>query len=151
MGLRCVTGMEPENPGVGVYRDNHNDKVFLLPTAETASGMARALAVLAPSPAVWPTAKRSARRRTRAMCRAAFAGWCVSTRAARDRAIDMLLAKIDGKPFDTEIPMEVWDKVEPAAPLADAAAANLAVICTGGVVPWGNPGRLQNLSQYFLA
>ena len=47
LGLRCVTGMEPENPGVGVYRDNHNDKVFLLPTAETASGMARALAALA--------------------------------------------------------------------------------------------------------
>ena len=43
LGLRCVTAMEPENPGVAVYRDYHNDKVFLLPTAETASGMARAL------------------------------------------------------------------------------------------------------------
>ena len=48
LGLRCVTGMEPENPGVGVYRDYHNDKVFLLPTSETSSGMARALTALAP-------------------------------------------------------------------------------------------------------
>jgi glycine reductase len=48
LGLRCVTAMEPENPGVAVYRDYHNDKVFLLPTAETASGMARALSALAP-------------------------------------------------------------------------------------------------------
>jgi betaine reductase len=28
LGLRCVTGMEPENPGVSVYRDYHNDKIF---------------------------------------------------------------------------------------------------------------------------
>ena len=48
LGLPCVTGMEPENPAVGSYRDFHNDKVFLFPTAETAAGMARALAVMTP-------------------------------------------------------------------------------------------------------
>ena len=41
LGLRCVTAMEPENPAVSVYRDSHNDKIFLLPSGETASGMAR--------------------------------------------------------------------------------------------------------------
>jgi glycine reductase len=139
LGLRCVTGMEPENPGVGVYRDYHNDKVFLLPTAETASGMARALAALAPfacrlagGEEFGPAAAegylpRGIRRLVRV------------DKSGADRAIEMLLAKVAGKPFTTEIPMEVWDKVEPAAPLADAAQANLAVICTGGVVPWGNP------------
>jgi len=66
-----------------------------------------------------------------------------------DRAIEMLLAKIEGKPFTTEIPMEVWDKVEPAAPLGNAAAANLAVICTGGVVPWGNPDGFKTYRNTF--
>ena len=61
----------------------------------------------------------------------------------------MLLAKIAGKPFTTEIPMEVWDKVEPAAPLANVAAANLAVICTGGVVPWGNPDGFKTYRNTF--
>src|SRR5262245_4177206 len=48
LGLRCITGMEAENPAVGSYRDAHNEKVFLFPTTETAAGMARALAVMAP-------------------------------------------------------------------------------------------------------
>jgi glycine reductase complex component B subunit gamma len=149
LGLRCVTGMEPENPGVGVYRDNHNDKVFLLPTAETASGMARALAALATfacrladGEEIGPAADegylpRGIRRLVRV------------DKSGADRAIAMLLAKIDGKPFTTEIPMEVWDQVEPAAPLADAAAANLAVICTGGVVPWGNPDGFKTYRNTF--
>ena len=149
LGLRCVTGMEPENPGVAVYRDYHNDKVFLLPTAETASGMARALSALAPfvcrlanGEEIGPAAEegylpRGIRRLVRV------------DKSGADRAIEMLLAKIEGKPFTTEIPMEVWDKVEPAAPLANAAAANLAVICTGGVVPWGNPDGFKTYRNTF--
>src|SRR5919109_332959 len=48
LSLPCVTGMEAENPGVSVYRDYHNEKIFLFPTAETAAGMARALSTMAP-------------------------------------------------------------------------------------------------------
>ena len=149
LGVRCVTGMEPENPGVAVYRDYHNDKVFLLPTAETASGMARALTALASfacrlanGDEIGPAADegylpRGIRRLVRV------------DKSGADRAIEMLLAKIEGKPFTTEIPMEVWDKVEPAAPLANASAANLAVICTGGVVPWGNPDGFKTYRNTF--
>src|SRR5262245_27933453 len=149
LGLRCVTGMDLENPGVGVYRDYHNEKVFLFSTAETAAGMGRALTTMA------PFACRSANgdevgsadregyvpRGIRRLVRA--------DRPGVERAIDMLLAKVTGKPFTTEVPMEVWDKVEPAKPLADVASANLAVICTGGVVPWGNPDGFKTYRNTF--
>jgi betaine reductase len=149
LGVRCVTGMEPENPGVGVYRDYHNDKVFLLPTAETASGMARALNVMAPfacrlanGEEIGPAAAEGyLPRGIRRMVRV--------DRTGADRAINMLLAKVAGQPFTTEVPMEVWDKVEPAAALADASAANLAIICTGGVVPWGNPDGFKTYRNTF--
>jgi glycine reductase len=149
LGLRCVTGMEAENPGVSVYRDYHDDKIFLLPTAETASGMARALTAMAPfacrladGEEIGPAgAEGYLPRGIRRLVRV--------DRTGADRAIDMLLAKVAGKPFATEIPMEVWDRVEPAAPVADAAAANLAVICTGGVVPWGNPDGFKTYRNTF--
>src|SRR4030095_4049324 len=48
LGLRCITGMETENPAVELYRDAHNERLFLFPTTETAAGMARALAHMAP-------------------------------------------------------------------------------------------------------
>ena len=147
--LCCVTAMEPENPGVGVYRDYHNEKVFLLPTAETAAGMTRALTAMAPlalrlakGEAIGSAAKEGyLPRGIRKLLRV--------ERSGADRAVDMLLGKIEGKPFRTEIPMEVWDRVEPAAPLRDAASANLAVICTGGVVPWGNPDRFKTYRNTF--
>ena len=147
--LPCVTGMERENPAVSAYRDFHNEKVFLFATAETAAGMARALTVMAPfacrlalgeeigAAAAEGYVPRGIRRLTRV------------DRPAVDRAIDMLLAKVAGEPFETEVPMEVWDKVAPAAPLADVAAAKLAVICTGGVVPWGNPDGFKTYRNTF--
>ena len=149
LGVRCVTGMEPENPAVSLYRDAHNEKVFLFPTSETAAGMTAALKLIAPfvfrlalNEEIGPAATegyigRGIRRLTRV------------DRPAAERAIDMLLAKVAGEPFETEIPMEVWDKVAPAAPLADVAAAKLAVICTGGVVPWGNPDGFKTYRNTF--
>ena len=149
LGLKSVTGMEPENPAVSLYRDAHNENVFLFQTTETAAGMAAALKTIAPfacrlavgdeiGPArVEGYVPRGIRRLTRA------------DRPAVDRAIDMLLAKAAGEPFETEVPMEVWDKVAPAKPLADVSAAKLAVICTGGVVPWGNPDGFQTSRNNF--
>lgn len=139
LGVRSVTGMEPENPGVNLYRDYHNDKVFLLPTSETAAGMGRALSMLAPfacrlaaGEAIGPADQekyipRGIRRLER------------TDRPGFARAVDMLLAKVEGKPFATEVPMEAWDRVEPAAPIKNAGEAKLAVVSTSGVVPWGNP------------
>jgi betaine reductase len=149
MGLRCVTGMEPENPGVSVYRDYHNEKVFLLPTAETASGMARALTAMAPFACRLASGEEIGPAAAEGYLPRGIRKLVRVERSGADRAIDMLLAKVAGKPFTTEVPMEVWDKVEPAAPLADAAAANLAVICTGGVVPWGNPDGFKTYRNTF--
>lgn len=149
LGISCVMGMEPENPGVAPYRDYHNEKVFLLPTAETAAGMAQALAALASfacrlanGDPIGPAGAegyigRGIRRLERI------------DRSGVDRAIDMLLAKVGGQPFVSEVPMEVWDKIQPAAPLADAATAKLALICTGGVVPWGNPDGFKTYRNTF--
>lgn len=149
LGLRCVTGMEPENPGVGVYRDYHNDKVFLLPTGESAAGMTRALTALAPFACRLAAGDEIGPARIEGYLPRGIRRLVRAERSGADRAVEMLLAKLAGKPFTTEIPMEVWDKVEPAAPLADAAAANLAVICTGGVVPWGNPDGFKTYRNTF--
>jgi betaine reductase len=149
LSLPCVTGMEAENPGMSVYRDCRNEKVFLFPTAETAVGMPQALSSMAPF---------AVRLATGAVIGSATQEGYISRgirrlqrtgRSGVDRAIDMLLAKVAGKPFITEAPMEAWDKVPPASPLASVAAAKLALICTGGVVPWGNPDGFKTFRNTF--
>ncbi len=149
LGLACVTGMEPENPAVSLYRDAHNEKVFLFPTAETTAGMASALKVVTPFACRVALGEKIGTADAEGYVARGIRRLTQVDRPAVDRAIDMLLAKVAGEPFQTEVPMEVWDKVAPAAPLPDAAAANLAVICTGGVVPWGNPDGFKTYRNTF--
>ena len=149
LGISCVTAMHEENPGVGFYREYRNLKVFLLPTRETAAGMNEALGAIArftlrlgSGEEIGPAQEegyipRGIRRLER------------SDRPGVERAIEMLLKRLRNEPFATEVPIQAWDQVVPAAPLSPGKKANVAVITTSGVVPWGNPDRFKTYRNTF--
>jgi glycine reductase len=56
----------------------------------------------------------------------------------------MLLSKLRGEPFETELVMPQFDKVPPAPPVRDLTSATVALVTTGGLVPKGNPDRLES-------
>ena len=66
------------------------------------------------------------------------------------RAVEMLLKKIADKPFVTEYPMPVFDRVEPGKAIKDMSKATIAVVTSGGIVPKGNPDHIEssNASKY---
>jgi glycine reductase len=64
-------------------------------------------------------------------------------RTGATRAVDMLLKKIAGAPFETELPMEVWEDAPAAPRLGNVKDSNIAVVTTSGVVPWGNPDKFK--------
>jgi glycine reductase len=139
LAIPCATAMHEENPGIDAYREGANAQVYCLPTAESTSGMNDAMTRLAAfalrlghGAMIGPAAQegyigRGIRRIAKADQRGAA------------RAVDMLLKKIHGQPFTTELPMEVWDDAPAAPPLTAASERNLAVVTTSGVVPYGNP------------
>ncbi|MBI4525607.1 MAG: glycine/betaine/sarcosine/D-proline family reductase selenoprotein B [Deltaproteobacteria bacterium] len=60
------------------------------------------------------------------------------------RAVDLLIAKLKGNHFESEIPrIESAPHPIPAA-IRDLAHATLAVVTEGGLVPKGNPDRLES-------
>ena len=65
---------------------------------------------------------------------------------AADRAVEMLLAKIAGEEFTTELPIPKTDFVPIGAPIKDLSKATIAIINTGGIVPVDNPDRIQSAS-----
>lgn len=65
---------------------------------------------------------------------------------AAKRACDMLLKKLIGEPFETELPIEIQDRVPIAPPLTDSSTARIAFISTGGVVPIDNPDKITSAS-----
>lgn len=60
---------------------------------------------------------------------------------AADRAVDMLLKKLNGGKYHTELLIAKEDRVEPLGPV-DAGKLRVAFFTTGGLVPAGNPDRL---------
>jgi glycine reductase len=62
------------------------------------------------------------------------------------RAVEMLLKKLAGEPFETEYELPRFDRVPPAPAVGDLRAAKLAVVTTGGIVPQGNPDRIESAS-----
>lgn len=139
MGIAAVTALNAENPGVDLYRK----KTYILPTTPTAVGMNETLGRLA------RFAVRIARHED--IGSPAVEGFYgkgvhhtrILERPAADRALDMLLARMTGATFQTELTLPPVDRVTPAAPIADITKARLAIVTTGGIVPKGNPDRLK--------
>ena len=63
-----------------------------------------------------------------------------------ERAIEMLLKKLSGAAFETEYVMPVFDRVTPAPPIEDMATVTVALVTSGGIVPHGNPDRIEAAS-----
>ncbi len=58
----------------------------------------------------------------------------------------MLLEKLNDDPFTSEYAMPQFDRVPPAPPVTDAAKIKLALVTSGGIVPMGNPDRIESAS-----
>jgi glycine reductase len=62
------------------------------------------------------------------------------------RAVNMLVAKLKGEKFETEYPMPDFDRVAPNPPVLDMKKAKIALVTSGGIVPKGNPDRIESSS-----
>jgi glycine reductase len=60
-------------------------------------------------------------------------------RPAARRAVDLLLRKLAGEPYRSEISIPRFDRVAPAAPPPDLSRAVVAVVTDGGLINAGNP------------
>jgi len=140
--IPVVTGMYVENPGADMFKND----IYIIPTKDSAAGMRTA----APQMAAFAL-KLGKGERIGASIEDGFmpnsrrVNFFDKERGSK-RAVDMLLAKISGKPFVTEFPMPDFDRVEPAAAIKDLKSARFAIVTSGGIVPKGNPERIESSS-----
>lgn len=136
--IPCITCMNEENPGVDAYRSN---LFYILKGNKSAAKMrsdvkvmtALANKLLNGEEIGWAEAEGYFSRGIR---KEVFV-----QKTPVDRAVDMLLAKLNGQPYDTEFKIELVESVTPAAAV-DPKKANIALITTGSLVPVGNPDRI---------
>lgn len=67
----------------------------------------------------------------------------VSDKTAAERAVSMLLAKLTGQPFKTEIVRPKFESVKPPAAVRDLSSARIALVTDSGLAPKGNPDKIK--------
>jgi betaine reductase len=139
LNLSCVTGMHLENPGVETYQQYKDRLVYAFPTSEEAIGMSAALSTmarfvckLADQAAIGTPAEEGYIPR-------GFRLDQMKTDSGAARAVRLLLDKIAGRPFVSEIPVENIEAIPVSPPISNLKNASLALISTSGVIPPGNP------------
>lgn len=142
LGIPAITGMYKENPGV----DSFKRDIFIIETKNSAAGMRDAVKVMAPF-----ALKLAAGEEIGASVEEGYIPNGIRVnffeeKRGSERAVDMLLSKLAGKPFTTEFPMPDFDRVEPKPAVADISKATIALVTSGGIVPKGNPDRIESSS-----
>ncbi len=142
LGIPALTGMYIENPGADMFRE----KVYIIATGDSAAGMRKAV------PAMAKLALKLVKGE--AVGASAEDGYLPNgirknffeKKRGSTRAVEMLTKKLADKPFTTEYPMPSFDRVPPQPAIKDITKANIAIVTSGGIVPKGNPDRIESSS-----
>jgi len=141
LNIPVLTGMFEENPGA-----DYKDKMYIVATKDSAAGMRTAVpAIAALALKLAGKEKIGASIEEGYLPGGARVNFFEAERGSR-RAVDMLLKKMAGKPFVTEYPMPDFDRVEPNPAVKDIKSAKIAIVTSGGIVPKGNPDRIESSS-----
>lgn len=140
--IPVVTGMYIENPGV----DECKSKAYVISVANSAKGMRQALSAMASLTRKLLEGEKIGLPEKEGYIPQGKRLTVFSEEKGSTRAVKMLLARLNNEPFETELPMPVFDKVTPAIPIKNIANATIALVTSGGIVPHGNPDRVQSAS-----
>ncbi len=138
-GIPAVTSMHPENPGILTRRRD----VLAVPTGidvtqmrSIVERMARLGLKVASGRELGPAMEDDYIPR-------GFRRPAVRDVTGAEAAIDMLEARVAGKPFVSEVYPRDYDSLPAPDAIADLSGVTLALVSTGGLVPMGNPDHLE--------
>ena len=140
LGIPAVTGMYEKNPGAGLYRMN----VYIINTLDSVRGMAEAISRML-NLALKLAAKQKIGNPEeeyyipRGILKAELA-----EKTAAQRAVDMIVKKVQGQPYNTELHLFTeFERVKAPAAIKNLSSAKIALVTDGGLVPRGNPDRIE--------
>jgi len=139
LNIPVITAMSEENPGLA-----HRKDAYIVRTAENVAGIKDALQAMAGLSLKLMSGEPLGRPRDEGYFPRGFRRNARVERTGAERALTMLLDKIEGRPYETELALPTFDRVRPAPPIENLRRAALALITTGGLVPSGNPDRLES-------
>lgn len=142
LGIPALTGMYVENPGVDMY----SKEVYIVVTKDSAAGMRDAVKHMVPLALKLGKKEEIGTPEEEHYYPRGIRKNFFTDKRGSARAVEMLLKKLSGEDFVTEFPMPSFDRVAPAKALVDVTKATIAIVTSGGIVPKGNPDRIESSS-----
>ena len=142
LGIPVLTGMYIENPGV----DQAKNDVLIVSTKNSAAGMRDAVSKMAPLALKLAKGEPIGASIEEGYIPNGVRVNFFEKERGSQRAVNMLLKKLAGKPFTTEYPMPNFDRVEPNPAVNGLANSTIALVTSGGIVPKGNPDHIESSS-----
>ncbi len=140
--IPSITGMYEENPGVDMFKS----KTIIVKTRNSAAGMRDAVKSMVPLTLKLAKGEELGTPAAEGYFSTGIRKGLFEEKRGSQRAVDMLLKKLAGEPFETEYPMPQFDRVDPSPAIADLASATIALVTSGGIVPKGNPDHIESSS-----
>lgn len=140
VGIPAISGMYKENPALGLYKQY----AYIFPTIESAYGMKKTLEVIAAFAKKLAMGEKLMGAKAEGYFPRGIRKNIFKNKTGAERAVDMILNKVKGQPYETELPMTKFTKVEPSAPVKELKRATIALMTTGGIVPKGNPDQFES-------
>jgi betaine reductase len=137
--IPAVAGMYRENPGLELYRQD----VRIIETTDSARTMSEAIARMVRLARKLAVREKLGRPSEEGYFPRGLLVNEISEKIGAERVVDMLLSKLRGEPFETEVARPAYDRVEPAPAIKEMRRAKIALVTDGGLVPKGNPDRIE--------
>ncbi len=142
LNIPVVTGMYNENPGADMFKKD----VHIILTGNSAADMKNAMPKIASLAKKLATGEEVLAPAIEGYIERGIRVNYFAEKRGSSRAIDMLIKKMAKDEFTTEYPMPVFDRVTPSAAVKDIKKAKIAIVTSGGIVPQGNPDRVESSS-----
>ncbi len=141
-GIPVVTGMYPENPGVDLCKKD----VYVIKTGDSAAQMKDAITKMVKLALKMVNKEEIGTPEEEGYIPRGIRKNYFAQERASKRAVDVLVKKLKGEPYTTELPMPEFDRVPPAPAVKDLSKALVALVTSGGIVPKGNPDHIESSS-----
>ena len=141
LSIPCVTSMSVKNPAVEMYcRD-----AYIVEGSDKAAQMGENLQSASKLMKRLLSGEQMGSAKDEGYVPRGYRRIVFKEKKGAVRAVDMLLKKISGEPFETEAQLPQYEKVTPAPSVKNIKEAVVAIASTSGTVSCGNPDRLESV------
>jgi glycine reductase len=139
LGIPAITAMSEENPGVNLYRD----ALYIVDSGVSVAKMRDVLLKMANLGKKLVGNETVGLPHEEGYWRRGLLRDQLADKKAGTRLVDMLLAKVNGEPFESEMLPTAFEPIPMPAAVKDLSKAKVMLITDGGLVPKGNPDRIE--------